>query len=235
MTHTYKYPRPALTVDCVIFGLDATDLKLLLIERKHDPFAGCWALPGGFLDVGESPLDAAKRELEEETSLTGIEMRQFGTFGEPDRDPREHVVSVAHYAVVNVADCRVEAADDARDARWFSVAKLPDTAFDHEQIIAAAHRTVRERLQRRPFGLGLLPPKFTLQEIQRLYETILKARVDSQAFRRRIMRTGLLAEMGKRAKTPGSRTATLYRFDRKTYRRLERRGLERDMVTPPSR
>ena len=232
MVYTYKYPRPALTVDCVIFGLDAGDLKLLLIERKHDPFAGCWALPGGFLDVGESPQEAAKRELEEETGLSGVDMEQLGAFGEPDRDPREHIVSVAHYALVNVADCRVEAADDARDARWFSVAKLPGTAFDHKKIIAAAHRAVCERLRRRPFGLGLLPAKFALREIQRLYETILQTAIEPRTFRRRIMKTGLLVETGRRPKGPGAQAAMLYRFDRKAYGRLEKLGLEPDLVTP---
>ena len=125
-----------------------------------------------FLDVGETPLQAARRELEEETGLTGVHLEQLGAFGEPDRDPREHVVSVAHYAVVNVDDCSVKAADDARDAAWFPVAELPGTAFDHEQIIATAHRAVSETLRRRPFGLELLPKEFSLVRIQRLYETI---------------------------------------------------------------
>jgi biotin synthase len=164
MPYTYQYARPALTVDCVIFGLVDAGLtgsrpaaqmasrtgapashewhpetpKVLLIQRGREPFVGCWALPGGFVEVGETVEQAARRELEEETGLAGVRLEQLHTFSEPDRDPREHVVSVVHYGLVNIRDCRIRAADDARKADWFPVDDLPPLAFDHEKILRMA-------------------------------------------------------------------------------------------------
>lgn len=137
MPYTYKHPRPAITVDCVIFGKDPDD-HLLLIQRKNPPYQNCWALPGGFLDPDEAPEVAAARELEEETGLKGIPLTQFHTFGAPSRDPREHVISIAHYAIVNKKDHYPQAADDAAAVEWFPVNKLPELAFDHASIIETA-------------------------------------------------------------------------------------------------
>ncbi len=138
MPYTYKHPRPAITVDCVIFCKDPDGLHLLLIQRKNPPYQNCWALPGGFLDPGESPEAAAARELEEETGLSGIPLTQFHTFGAPDRDPREHVISIAHYAIIDKKDHTPTAADDAAAVEWFPIDKLPDLAFDHAEIIEMA-------------------------------------------------------------------------------------------------
>ena len=138
MSYTYPYARPAVTVDCVLFGRAPEGRHILLIERKNPPFAQHWALPGGFLDLGESPEDGAARELAEETGLTGIPLTQLGAFGAPDRDPREHVISIAHTATVSVADHHPVAADDAADVRWFPLDDLPPLAFDHEEIIRMA-------------------------------------------------------------------------------------------------
>ena len=173
MPYTYEYPRPALTVDCAVFGLDDEDLKVLLIQRAHEPFAGCWALPGGFVDVGESPEQAARRELQEETGLGNVFLEQLYTFGQPDRDPREHVVSVAHYAVVRIRGRRVRAADDARRADWFAVRDPPPLAFDHEKILRMALERLRERIHRQPIAFELLPRRFTLSQLQQVYEAIL--------------------------------------------------------------
>jgi 8-oxo-dGTP diphosphatase len=224
MAYTYQYARPALTVDCVVFGLDDEDLKVLLIQRKHDPFAGRWALPGGFVDVGEAPEQAARRELEEETGLGDVFLEQLYTFGDPDRDPREHVVSVAHYALVNVRDARVGAADDARDAGWFRVRKPPPLAFDHDKILRMAHERLKSRLRREPLGFEFLPRSFTLSQLQRLYETILGTTIDKRNFRRRVLRTGLLVPTGQTQKEVAHRAARLYRFDMRKYRRLSKQG-----------
>src|SRR5437016_3967407 len=118
-TYSYQYPRPALTVDCVVFGFDEAALKVLLIERGLEPFKGRWALPGGFVRVEETLENAARRELSEETGLNRVFLEQLYTFGAIDRDPRERVVSVAYYALVKLSDHRVKAATDASDARWF--------------------------------------------------------------------------------------------------------------------
>jgi len=222
MPYTYRYARPALAVDCVVFGLDEKDLKVLLIQRKRDPFAGAWAFPGGFVDVGETPEEAARRELEEETGLTNVFLEQLYTFGEPDRDPREHVVSVAHYALVNVRGKRVRAADDARDARWFPVLRPPPLAFDHDKILRMAHKRLRGKVRWQPVGFEVLPRKFTLSQLQHVYETILGEEIDKRNFRRRLLRTGLLVETGQTQSEVGHRPARLYRFDMKRYRRLSR-------------
>ena len=224
MPYTYQYPRPALTVDCIVFGLDAEDLKVLLIQRKNEPFAGRWALPGGFVDVGETPEQAARRELEEETGLANVFLEQLYTFGEPDRDPREHIVSVAHYALVNIRDTRVRAADDARQAGWFPVCKPPPLAFDHPKILRMAHDRLKDGLRRQPVGLELLPRRFTLSQLQHVYETILGKEIDKRNFRRRVLRTGLLVETDQTQKEVAHRAARLYRFDVKKYRRLARQG-----------
>ena len=224
MPYTYKYPRPALTVDCVVFGLDEEDLKILLIQRKHDPFAGRWALPGGFVDVGESPEHAARRELEEETGLKSVYLEQLHTFGDPGRDPREHVISVAHYALVNIRGRRVRGSDDARRAGWFPVRKPPPLAFDHPKILRMAHDRLKDKLCRQPVGFELLPREFALSQLQRVYETILGKEIDKRNFRRRVLRTGLLVETDQTQKEVAHRAARLYRFDMRKYRRLAKQG-----------
>ena len=125
MSHTYEFARPALTTDCVVFGLDQEDLKVLLIQRDLPPFEGNWALPGGFVRTGESVDECALRELQEETGLRKVFLEQLYTFGEPKRDPREHVVTVAYYALVNLVEHSPRAATDARNAAWFSLDDIP--------------------------------------------------------------------------------------------------------------
>src|SRR5882672_10499361 len=135
MAFTYQYPRAALTVDCVVFGFDEGELKVLLIERGLEPFKGKWALPGGFVRVDETLDEAARRELEEEAGLGNVFLEQLYTFGEVDRDPRERVVSVAYFALVKLADYKTRAAADAADARWFPISTVPKLAFDHAEIL----------------------------------------------------------------------------------------------------
>src|SRR5690349_18957211 len=166
MPHTYEYPRPALTVDCVVFGLDEQDLKVLLVRRDLPPFEGRWALPGGFVRMEESVDDAARRELREETGLHDVYLEQLYTFGDVRRDPRGRVVSVAYYALVNLADHRVQAATDARDAAWFAVADVPSLSFDHDDILAAASNRLKGKVRYEPIGFELLQPKFTLSQLQ---------------------------------------------------------------------
>src|SRR6267378_3007416 len=136
MPHTYRYPRAALTVDCV--GFDESELKVLLIERGLEPFKGKWALPGGFVRVDETIDEAARRELAEEAGLKGVFLEQLYTFGAVDRDPRERVVSVAYYSLVKLSEHEARAATDAANAEWFPVSKTPKLAFDHADILATA-------------------------------------------------------------------------------------------------
>ena len=145
MSYTYEYARPALTADSIVFGQNNDDpLKVLLIKRNHYPFEGCWAFPGGFVDVGETVEAAAARELQEETGITGVHLEQLHTFSDPKRDPREHVVTVVFYGLTNIADHDIEAGSDAREVGWFPVDEPPELAFDHAEILEMACSLVNE-------------------------------------------------------------------------------------------
>ncbi|MDP6354258.1 MAG: NUDIX domain-containing protein [Planctomycetota bacterium] len=224
MPHTYEYPRPALTVDCAVFGLDDEDLKVILIQRDLDPFQGRWALPGGFVEMDETLENAALRELEEETGIRNVFLEQLYTFGEPNRDPRGRVITVAYYALVNLRDHRIHAATDARDAAWFSVSDIPPLAFDHEEVLECALNRLEGKVRYAPIGFELLPRKFTLTQLQHLYERILERELDKRNFRKKILSMDLLIELDEIEKGVAHRAARLYRFDRRKYRQLERKG-----------
>ncbi len=224
MAYTYQHPRPALTVDCVVFGLDEDELRLLLVERAEEPFAGRWALPGGFVHLEENLEDAARRELEEETGITRLYLEQLYTFGDVNRDPRERVVTVAYYALVKLSDHQVRAATDARSAAWFAVSDLPDLAFDHDQIVQVALVRVKGKVRYEPIGFELLPRKFTLSQLQKLYETVLERELDKRNFRKKILGMDLLIELDEVQRGVAHRAARLYRFDEKKYERLKQDG-----------
>jgi 8-oxo-dGTP diphosphatase len=224
MPFTYKYPHPAVTVDGVVFGFDDADLKVLLIQRAQAPFEGKWALPGGFVEMNEGLDVAVRRELEEETGITRLYLEQLYTFGEPKRDPRERVISVAYYALVKLADHAVRAASDARNVAWFPVADLPALAFDHEDIVEMALKRLKGKVRYEPVGFELLAEKFPLSELQHLYETLLEQPLDKRNFRKKILGMGLLADTGDIQQDVAHRAARLYRFDQTAYRRLKKAG-----------
>ena len=224
MPFTYQYPRPALTVDCVVFGFDEGELKVLLIERDLEPFAGAWALPGGFVHVDETVDDAARRELREETGLSDVFLEQLYTFGELDRDPRERVVSVAYYALVALSRHTPKAATDARNAAWFCVSDLPTLAFDHDRILAMAVQRLKGKVRYQPIGFELLEEKFTLSQLQHLYEAILERPLDKRNFRKKILGMDLLVETNEIEQDVSHRAARLYRFDEAKYRRWVKKG-----------
>jgi 8-oxo-dGTP diphosphatase len=224
MPYTYQYPRPALTVDCVVFGLDDTDLKVMLIERAGPPFQGCWALPGGFVELEESLEAAALRELQEETGIEQVFLEQLYTFGTVDRDPRERVVSVAYYALVNLSEHPVAAASDASRAEWFSVNHLPVLAFDHDKVLEMALNRLKIKVRYEPIGFELLPTKFTLTELQSLYEMILGMSLDKRNFRKRILNMDLLVALDEMQTEVSHRAARLYQFDEQKYQALKQKG-----------
>ena len=224
MANKYKYARPALTVDCVVFGLDDNDLKVLLIQRDLEPFAGRWALPGGFVHVGESLESAARRELKEETGLKQVFLEQLYTFGNPNRDPREHTVSVAYYALVRMSGHPIRAATDARNAAWFSMDDLPVSAFDHKTILQTAYDRLRGKVRYQPIGFELLPRKFPLRALQHLYEVILDREIDKRNFRKKILGLNVLEELDEIETDVAHRAARLYRFDKQKYKRLVKDG-----------
>lgn len=230
MPYTYKYPRPALTVDAVVFAFDDQDLKVLLIQRGIPPFLGKWALPGGFVEMNETLETAVRRELAEESGLTNVFLEQLYTFGQPHRDPRGRTVSVAYYALVKLLDHHPVASSDAQAAAWFPVAELPSLAFDHDQIIQTAHRRLQAKVRYQPIGFELLPPTFTLSQLQHLYETILERPLDKRNFRKKILSMGtgtggtLLIDTGKIQQDVSHRAARLFAFDQKKYHALEKKG-----------
>ena len=171
LKYHYKYPHPSVTTDCVIFGFDGTRLNVLLIERGNDPYKGCWAFPGGFLNMDESALEGAKRELYEETGLRDAYIHQFHAFSAPDRDPRERVISIAYFALVRLTD--VKAGDDAAKAQWFPLDEIPPLAFDHDKMLREALKALRRLIHFEPIGVELLPENFTKTQLQSLYEAIL--------------------------------------------------------------
>lgn len=229
-TYSYDYARPALTVDCVVFGRQASEaqdaaLKVLLVQRDLTPFKGKWALPGGFVHMNETLEQAALRQLGEETGVSRMFLEQLYTFGALKRDPRERMVSVAYFALVNLSDHRVAAATDARQAAWVAVAEVPTLAFDHQEILKIALQRLRGKVRYEPIGFELLPRKFTLTQLQRLYEAILETVLDKRNFRKKIHSMGVLVETDEVEQDVAHRAARLYKFDERKYRRLRRSGL----------
>lgn len=224
MSHTYQYPRASLTVDCVVFGFDGGELQVLLIRRALEPFKDRWALPGGFVRIDETLDDAARRELEEETGLRNVFLEQLYTFGDVKRDPRERVVSVAYYALVKPADHTTAAATDAVEARWFPVSKVSALAFDHAAILDTALARLRGKLTYQPIGFELLPPKFTLTQLQRLYESVLGTDLDKRNFRKKVLGYNLLIPLKETHREGTHRPAQLFRFDPARYERLKKKG-----------
>lgn len=206
------YNRPSVTVDVVIFALAEEDLQVLLIKRKYAPFAGMWAIPGGFVRLGESLEAAAARELAEETAVTDVYMEQLYTFGQPDRDPRMRVITVAYIALVPYDAIHHRPGDDAAETAWFSVYHLPHLAFDHQHILDYALTRLRYKLEYTAVGFQLLPNEFTLSDLQKAYEIILGEPIDKRNFRRKILSAEILEETGELKKLEEGRPAMLYRY-----------------------
>lgn len=208
--YTYKHPHPAVTTDVVMLTVEEDELRVLLIRRAKEPFKGCRALPGGFVDIDEDLETCALRELREETGITGVYLEQLYTFGKPDRDPRERVISVAYYALAPMTRLQVRAASDAAAADWFSVNDLPELAFDHRQIIKLAHRRLASKLHYSTIALQLMPDRFTLGELQKVYEIILGEILDKRNFRKRVLAYDCLVDTGEKRRDGKHRPARLY-------------------------
>lgn len=212
-------------MDCAVFGFSINNqLQVLLIQRQLPPFEDKWALPGGFVREEESLEAAALRELTEETGVHNIFLEQLYTFGRVDRDPRDRIVSVAYYALVNLRDHQVQAATDARDAAWFAVSDIPRLAFDHQEILQLALTRLRNKIRYEPIGFELLPPKFTLTQLQQLYETILATPLDKRNFRKKILKMDLLTALDEKQTGVAHRAAQLYEFNEAKYQSLKNRG-----------
>jgi 8-oxo-dGTP diphosphatase len=218
MSFTYPYPRPAVTVDSVVFGLSPDELSVLLIERNHPPCEGRWAFPGGFVDENEPLAAAVQRELFEETGLAGVELEQIGAYGDPGRDPRAHTVSVVFGALVAREGCRLRAASDARRVEWFPLDAVPSLAFDHRLILNDAQRWLRRRARHEPIGMGLLPKQFRWRDLQKIYEIVLRQAVDGASLRDALMSSSILREIGGSQAPRPIEDERWYAFDDQRYK-----------------
>lgn len=220
MAYTYDFPRPALTVDVVVFGFTGSRIEVMLIQRRNDPFKGSWAFPGGFVDHMEDIPIAAARELEEETGLKNHHLVEFGAFGKPSRDPRGHTVSIAFWALVNKEDVDIQPGDDAADVAWFQLTSVPQLAFDHQEMLQKALRHMREYTRYRPIGLMILPEEFTIKQYRNLYAAVLDKPIDEKDFRKKIIEVDLLVELVE----PFNGTEGVYSFDDREYEYLREQG-----------
>lgn len=220
--YCYRYPHPAVTTDCVIFGFDGERLQVLLVERGIEPYKGRWAFPGGFLKMDETAEEGALRELREETGLERAYIQQFHTFSDPHRDPRERVITIAYYALVKIQE--VHGGDDAASARWFPLSEIPSLAFDHDYILRMATQRLREEIHFQPVGFELLPEKFTLKELQALYEAILGISFDRRNFAKKMLHLEILTELDETIWPTPKREAKLYRFNPDKYEELKQKG-----------
>ena len=222
LKYHYKYPHPSVTTDCVIFGFDGTRLNVLLIERGIAPYKGRWAFPGGFLKMDENAETGALRELYEETGLKTAYVRQFHTFSDPNRDPRERVITIAYYALVRISE--VKGGDDAAKAEWFPIDKIPALAFDHDQILRVATSELRRQIHFEPIGFELLPEKFTMTQLQHLYEAILGVKFDRRNFYNKMLKLGILTQLDETVAMPNKKEAYLYTFNADSYNDMKEKG-----------
>jgi 8-oxo-dGTP diphosphatase len=205
-----------LAIDCCIFGFDGENLKLLLIKRNFEPELGKWSLMGGFLKRDEDLENGAKRILNELTGLDNVYLEQLQSFGKVTRDPAERTVSVCFYALINIQDHDVELAK-SKNGHWFSLDKKPNLIFDHNEMVEKAIAEVRYKAALHPIGFELLPDKFTIPALQRLYEAIYGVGLDRRNFSRKILSTKLLIDTGQKDKTSTTKKASLFRLDAEKY------------------
>jgi 8-oxo-dGTP diphosphatase len=218
-----------VAVDAIVFGYSKNEgVSVLLVQRKYEPFKNYWAIPGGFVSEKESLEDAVRRELLEETGITVNYLEQLYTFGDPDRDPRQRIISIAYFALVKSAQFQqLKASTDAENARWFNIKTLPKLAFDHREILATAIERVRIKVRYQPIGFELLDKKFPFADLEKLYITLLGRDIDRRNFSKKMLAIGILDETNELAKTEGKgRPSKMYRFNKKRYEELAKKGID---------
>lgn len=218
-----------VSVDAVVFGYDQDQgISVLLIKRKYEPFKKMWALPGGLVLNNESLNDAVNRELKEEAGIDVNYLEQLYTFGAPDRDPRNHAISVSYFGVVRPSDFQIVAKTDAEDVSWFNIKKLPKLAFDHKKIIDVAIKRLRGKITYEPVGFELLEKEFPFSDLEKLYQTLLDQEIDRRNFKKKIMGLGILEELDTTIQRKSGRPARLYKFNKKKYFELKEKGYNFD-------
>ncbi|MDQ2657101.1 MAG: NUDIX domain-containing protein [Bacteroidota bacterium] len=213
-----------LSIDCLIFGFRNGGLEVLLIKHGEGISKGKWALPGGWIRYDESIDDAANRLLTSLTGVSNIYLEQLRAFGDVDRYPGKRVITLAYYALINPGNYSLSAGFTASDANWFSIHNVPRLPYDHHRILKTALSYLRHKLRHEPLGFNLLPKKFTLHQIQQLYEAILETELDKPNFRRKLLKMNLLVPCDEKQRDVSHRAANLYRFDKRIYRKLTESG-----------
>lgn len=226
MNELQNYPRPSVTIDCVVFGYDGNAISLLLIKRKDAPFINWWTLPGGFLLLEEGTDEAARRILQTKTGVANLYLEQLYTFGGVERDPRGRVLSVAYFALVDPRKFQLMAGMAANDIKWFDINKLPKTGFDHKDIIKLALNRLKSKILYQPIGFELLDKKFTLTELQFLYECILQRLIDKRNFRKRLLESKVIKTTGEKRSGEKNRAPELFQFDELQYKNLIKEGFQ---------
>lgn len=208
--------RVLVAVDCIIFGFDNEELKLLLIKRDFEPEKGKWSLVGGFLQPGETSDNAAERVLTQLTGLHDVYMQQVNTFTQADRDPVERTISIAYYALINIQDHN-EDLIEKNSAYWVSVSEIPELIFDHEAMVRKAIKEIQYKTSIKPVGFELLPPKFTMRQLQKLYEAIFQEELDKRNFTKKINKLGVLVKLDEKDMSSSRKGSFLFKFDQEKY------------------
>jgi len=208
--------RILVATDCIIFGFDGWDIKLLLVQRAIEPEKNKWSLMGGFMQPDESPEDAAIRVLEQRTGLKDVYMDQFHVFGKPDRDPVERTLSVAYYALIDIHQYEKQLSEEYHP-EWFLLTEVPELIFDHNEMVKLAMRQLRYKAALHPILFQLLPEKFTIPQLQALYEGVYQTEFDDRNFSRKLLSTGLLVKLAEKDKTSSKKGAFYYRLDQSNY------------------
>ncbi len=214
----------SVTIDCVIFGFQEGSLEVLLIKHAIGIRKGEWGLPGGWIKKEEGIDTAAERLLNELTGLKDIFLEQLKAFGKPDRFPMGRIITIGYYALINKEKYDIKAGYTASEAKWFKIDKIPNLIYDHDEILKFSIQQLRRRVRQAPIGFNLLPEKFTLLQLMKLYEEILGTEMDKPNFRRKFLRMKLLVDLKEKEKDVSHRAAKLYRFDDNIYKKLTEKG-----------
>ncbi|MDH7606023.1 MAG: NUDIX domain-containing protein [Melioribacter sp.] len=224
MSHILKDVIKNISIDCVIFGFENSSLEVLLVKRAINPEKGKWALPGGFIKKNELVKEAAQRILEETTGIKNIYLEEITIFDAIDRYPLRRVFTIGHFALVKPEHYKLSSGVDTSEVKWFKLSEIPKLPFDHNEIVKVALEKLRTRIRYRPIGFELLPEKFTLPQLQTLYEVILGKKLDKRNFRKKLMNMNLLIRFKKTSTNGKRRPAFLYKFDKRNYERLKEKG-----------
>lgn len=214
----------AMSIDCLIFGFKKNELDILLVKHGEGISKGKWALPGGWIKYNESIDESANRILKDLTGVSNIYLEQLRAFGETNRYPGKRVITLAYYAMIKPADYTLHAGFTATDAQWFKVSDVPNLPYDHNKVLKTGLEQLRHKVRHEPVGFNLLPKKFTLLQLQELYEAILQKKLDKPNFRRKLINMNLLEPCKEKQIDVSHRAASLFRFDKKNYDRLTEKG-----------